>query len=484
MSSTGTATSAPASQLMPRLAEGAERGRTPTLSGWGRLPVPGREVCSEDLRRITEGAVLTRGLGRSYGDSALPPPGRLEVACSVLADRVLAFDPQGPWLRAEAGLSLDVLLDLLLPRGLWVPVVPGTRYVTLGGMVAADVHGKNHHVDGTVGRHVRALLLRLADGRLVECSRQLHPDLFCATLGGMGLTGHILEVEIDLVRVSSPWILGETERVADLDDFIVKLRQAAGQWPYTVGWIDCLSRGRRLGRGVLTSGRWAEPGEAPPRPPQPKRRLSVPFVLPGWVLSRPAVRAFNELYFRRAPRRKWRAILHPESFFHPLDAVRHWNRIYGPHGFTQFQCVLPEDERPGAARRFLEELTRRGGASFLCVIKDCGPQEEGLLSFPRRGLTLAVDLAVRPGIQELVDALNERVIAEGGRIYLAKDAFTRAEHFRAMEPRLAAFQAARDRWDPERRLASAQSVRLLGDAPRAAAAGSLESKTHFQREIA
>ena len=440
-----------------------KRTKVPTLAGWGRIPRPGRAVLSEDLPKITKGAVLTRGLGRSYGDSALPPPGRLDLPVSVMADRILAFDPDSGRLRAEAGLSLKALIRVFLPRGFWPPVVPGTQFVTLGGMVAADVHGKNHHVDGTFGRHVHSLLMRLADGRIVECSREENVELFLATLGGMGLIGHILEVEITLEQVPSPWILQESERVADIDEFVVKLREAAREWPFTVGWIDCISGGAALGRGALICGRWATAEEAPSKFPEPKHRVSVPFTFPSFALSRPTVRIFNELYFRRHPRTKRRSITHPESFFQPLDVVRHWNRIYGPRGFTQYQCVLPEGERPGTARRFLTELTKHGGASFLCVIKDCGPEGEGLLSFPRPGISIAVDLQVTPDTQAQTDALNELVLAEGGRIYLAKDAFTRPEHFRAMEPRLPAFEAARDRWDPNRRLASAQSVRVLGD---------------------
>lgn len=439
------------------------RKKEPTLAGWGRLGVPGREVLSEDLAAITRGAVLTRGLGRSYGDSSLPPPGCREVAASPLADRILSFDPASGRLRAEAGLSLEALIHTFLPRGFWPPGCPGTQYVTLGGMVAADVHGKGHHREGTFGAHVQGLTLRLADGRIVECSRGEHPDLFRATVGGMGLTGHILAVELTLTRVASPWIASESERIADVDRFIAALREAAESWPYTVGWIDCLARGRKLGRGILLKGRWAEPDEAPAEPPLPRRRLAVPWVLPGWVLSPLSVRLFNELYFRRHPRRPARRTVAPGPFFFPLDSLRHWNRIYGPRGLTQYQCVLPEGERPGAARRFLDELTRRGGASFLCVIKDCGAEGEGLLSFPRPGISIAVDLPVRPGTRELVDALNERVLAEGGRIYLAKDAFTRRERFRAMEgERLEAFEEVRRRWDAEGRLASAQSARLLG----------------------
>jgi FAD/FMN-containing dehydrogenase len=212
-------------------------------------------------------------------------------------------------------------------------------------------------------------------------------------------------------------------------------------------------------------GRWAAPEEAPARPPRPQARPAVPFELPGWVLNRWSVRAFNALYYRSHVPRFRRRRVDPEQFFYPLDAIAHWNRMYGPRGFTQYQCVLPEEAGRGAARRFLEVLTRWGGASMLCVIKDCGEQGEGLLSFPRRGISIALDIPVRDGTQALVDALNDLVIAEGGRIYLAKDQFTRAGHFRAMEPRLEEWMAIRRRWDPQCRIRSAQSVRLLGDRP-------------------
>jgi len=438
------------------------------LSGWGGAAVPGREVRSEDLATVARNRPLTRGLGRSYGDASLPPPGHTEVAGSALADRILAFDPASGRLTAEAGLTLAEILRLFLPRLFWVPSSPGTKFVTLGGMVASDVHGKSHHRDGTFGRHVEALTVLLGDGRIVRCCRDEHPDLFRATLGGMGLTGHILTVTCRLQRIPSPWILEESERIPDLDRFLEALPRAAADWPYTVGWIDGLSRGGRsgidrFGRGILMRGRWAEVGEAPADPPGLPRRLTVPFFFPGWALNRGTVAAFNELYYRRHPRRPRRRIVSPDSFFYPLDAIHHWNRIYGRRGFTQYQCVLPERERPGATGRFLDELARSGAASFLTVIKDCGPEGEGLLSFPRPGISIAADLPVRPGIRDLVDRLNERVLAEGGRIYLSKDTFTRREHFQAMEPRLPEFQRIRHRWDPEGRLGSALATRLLED---------------------
>jgi FAD/FMN-containing dehydrogenase len=433
------------------------------LSGWGGLAVPGREVRSEDLVSVARDATLTRGLGRSYGDSALPPPGVTTVAGSVRADRLLAFDPGSGLVRAEAGLSLRELIWTFLPRGHFPPVVPGTQYVTLGGMVAADVHGKGHHVDGTFGRHVTRLKLLAASGETVECSRELLPELFRATIGGMGLTGHILEVEFRLARVPSPWIAQEAFRVPDLDAFLAALAASASAWPFTVGWIDCLARGSRLGRGVMMRGRWADPAVAPAAAPRPLRRIAIPFYFPSWALGTVSVKLFNRVYAASYPSRPRASIVHPEKFFFPLDAILQWNRIYGRRGFTQFQCMLPEKERPGATRRFLTEVARRGGASFLAVIKDCGEEGEGLLSFPRTGVSVALDLPVRRGTRELVEALGEVVADEGGRVYLAKDAFLRADQFARMEPRLAEFNRLRDRWDPGRRLRSAQSVRLLGD---------------------
>ncbi|APR76785.1 putative oxidoreductase [Minicystis rosea] len=438
---------------------------TETLSGWGRLRAKGRQIVSEDLEHASEGAVLCRGLGRSYGDSAIPPPSRPVVLTTTLADRILTFDPTTGVLRAEAGMSIAQLNQRLLPYGFFVPVTPGTQFVTLGGAVAADVHGKNHHVDGCFGEHVRGLRMRLADGEIVSTSPAELPDLFWATVGGMGLTGHILEVELALRRVRSSWIRQHTERIDDIDAFVDALRRAARTSPFTVGWIDCLSRGAAMGRGILIAGDWADPADAPDlaRDAGPLGRIDLPIELPGFFLSRPVVRAFNAAYYWKHLPRTRSGIAHWETFFYPLDRIRHWNRMYGPRGFTQYQCVLPEKAGPSAVRRLLDVLTRRGGASFLCVIKDCGPEGHGLLSFPMQGTSIAFDIPMRDDTQALVDALNERVIAEGGRIYLAKDSFTRPEHFRAMDPRLSRFLEVRRRWDPEGRIKSAQSVRLFGD---------------------
>lgn len=431
------------------------------LEGWGRHPVvEAPERLGENLPRVVEGSTLSRGMGRSYGDASLPAPGGV-AAGTRLADRILGFaihEDHGV-LHAEAGLSLHDLTWIFLPRGFASPVMPGTAYITLGGMVAADVHGKEHHRSGTFGRHVERLRMRLVDGRELWVSREAEPELFRATLGGMGLTGHVLEVVVRLPRIPSPWVYQETEKVPNLEGFIAALDEAAENWPMTMGWIDCLKRGRAMGRGILFRGRWATAEDGPPKePPRATPRLTVPLDLPSFLLNRLSIRAFNELIYRKHWQRTTRAVVHPESFFHPLDKILRWNRGYGKKGFTQFQCVVPE--RAGA-RRVLEKLTELGAASFLCVIKDCGEEGEGLLSFPRAGTSIAVDIPVREETEQVVAALDEQVIAEGGRLYLAKDTFMSREHFEAMEgERLERFREIRRRWDPEGRLASVQSRRL------------------------
>ena len=441
----------------------AADGHGARIAGWGRVFYPGRIVETTDLVADSRDAVLMRGLGRSYGDSAIPPASRPVVVATPLANNLRSFDRTSGLLRAEAGLSLLELNRLFLHEGWFVPVTPGTQFVTLGGMVAADVHGKNHHVAGCFGEHVTALRMRVADGRIIECSPTLEPDLFWATIGGMGLTGHILEVEFQMKRIPTPWIMQETRRIPNIEAFVKGLKIAAKRWPMTVGWVDCLSRGEAMGRGILIAGRWAEPDEAPRKNPRWKNGPAIPFVFPQFALNPFSVRAFNTLYYGKHGARPHRGIVDPSTFFYPLDSVREWNRIYGPRGFTQYQCVLPEDGSCTVTRSFFDLLTRLGGASFLCVIKDCGPEGRGLLSFPMPGISIALDVPVRDSTQRLVDELNAFVIAARGRIYLAKDTFSRPEDFRAMEPRLDAWQAIRRQWDPECKIRSAQSIRLFGD---------------------
>jgi FAD/FMN-containing dehydrogenase len=455
---------AAATRALPSPGGSVERPRE--LAGWGRaVRVPAREIVSEDLAAITGDVPLTRGLGRSYGDASLPASAGARVASSRLADRILCFDQATGRLRAEAGLSLAALNRTSLSRRWFTPVSPGTQHVTLGGMVAADIHGKNHHVAGSFGEHVRGLRLRLADGRIIDCSAAHEPDLFRATIGGFGLTGHILEVELDLERIPTPWIRQRIERVAALEPLFERLVEASASSPFTVAWVDALARGRSFGRGVLIAGRWAAPDEAPAGSPGPRRALGLPLDLPALALNRLSVGLFNRLYLARA--RSGVSVVHPEAFFYPLDVVGDWYRAYGRSGFIQYQCVLPREAGPAAPVRFMRRVAELDADPYLCVVKDFGREGCGTIAFARPGTTVSLDIAFRgAATRRIVDALDGFVLDHGGRVYLAKDALTRAETFRAMEPRLAAWNAVRARVDPRGLLESALSRRLeLGVAP-------------------
>lgn len=437
------------------------QGAEAPLTGWGRHPVvQARALHSEDLQATSATAILSRGLGRAYADSALPPPEATRpVAVTPLADRILAWDPATGVLRAEAGLSLRALREIFLARGWFTPVSTGTGHVTLGGMVASDVHGKNHHVAGCFGRYVRALRIRTGDGRVLEATEREHEDLFFATQGGMGLTGHVLEVEVQLERVPSPWIYEQSERHDSLAGVIAALREAGKTWPMTVAWIDTSIRGARAGRGIVARGRWAEPGEAPEAPPKVKRSVRFPIDLPSGLVNPRTIGWANSFWYRMHGRRPKQHVVHPEKFFWPLDGIDAWNRAFGRRGFTQYQCVLPE---PGLYLELLEIFQRGGGCSFVTVFKDCGDAGPGHLSFPRPGTSLALDIPIFADgrTPRLCQALNDYVVNNGGRIYLAKDAFTNPEDFRRMYPRLPEWQAIRRRYDPEGRIDSAQARRL------------------------
>ena len=436
------------------------------VAGWGRHPVGRGRVDRSGHLAVPAGPepLIARGLGRAYGDAAMPAaPGGLVVECTR-ADRILAFDGDTGRLRCEAGLSLAEILRVFLPRGWFPSVTPGTKFVTVGACVACDVHGKNHHRDGSFGSFVDHIVLVTADGARVECGPDRERELFLATVGGMGLTGLIVEVTLRLRRVESPWIVLETVGVDGLEAMLAALKRSADDWPYTVGWIDCLARGREVGRGILMRGRHATAMEAAGRRLPRGLPLRVPVDAPEWLLNPLGMRWFNYLYSRLHGGALKRRVVSYDRFFYPLDSVGQWNRLYGRRGFLQYQCVLPRAAGAAPLAALLDRLGAAGAASFLAVIKDCGPASDAYLSFPMEGTTLALDLAYRGAATEaLIHELNAMVIAHRGRIYLAKDAVTRAEDFARMMPRLDEWRAVRDRWDPGHRFRSAQSVRLLGD---------------------
>jgi FAD/FMN-containing dehydrogenase len=431
------------------------------LSSWGGVPVvEGHELIGENLERCSESASLSRGLARSLGDASLPAAPGLSILSTRLGDLILEFDPENGRLLAEAGFSLRALNRVFWPRGWASPVYPGTQDVTLGGMVASDVHGKNHHVVGSFGNHVHSLRMRLPSGKVEKITPESHPALFDATIGGLGLTGHVLEVEFSLERISSPFIRAETEPAGDLTELLALLRAASSDWPFTVAWVDSSAPARRFGRGVVIRGRWAEPGAVQRRPRE--LRLSVPFRLPDWFLQSWSVRIFNRLYYWLNSRSSGSRLVDPARFFFPLDAIGHWYRLYGKKGYVQYQCVVTHERAEQTFRSLLGALRDHGAASPISVIKDCGPASRGMLSFAMSGLSLALDFPMNGSATRLLfRRLNEIVIEGGGRIYLSKDALSSAEQIRAMDPRIERFCAFREQIDPDRRINSALAERLL-----------------------
>ncbi len=435
--------------------------KSTALQGWGRSTLsPCLAARPERLRELRaaldtpEGRTLiAHGGGRSYGDAALNTDGAVVVTGRL--DRILAFDPATGELVAEPGVTFADLLAVFLPRGFVAPVSPGTAHVTLGGALANDVHGKNHHHAGSFGDHVLWFDLLLPDGRMQRVSEAEDPALFHATIGGIGLTGLIAAICLRLVPVPSNALAVRRRRVGDLDEFLAGFEAVSGA-TWSVGWIDALASGRSLGRGILET---AEPSPTGLPHTVPKSRR-FPVDAPGWLLNGMSVRAFNALYWRRVPAAGQEVTVPYRQFLYPLDAIEGWNRMYGKQGFRQFQCVVPPGPGVAALRRLLETVAAAGSASFLAVLKVMGPEGRGMLSFGMPGYSLALDIPARPGSEELFGRLERITRDAGGRIYLAKDSLLSAEAFAAMYPRADEFRAVRGRVDPDRRLGSDMARRL------------------------
>jgi FAD/FMN-containing dehydrogenase len=421
-----------------------------------------RAGVAETLAAKAAPTFIARGLGRSYGDAALNADGGVIVHDRI--DRMLDFDPARGVLQCEAGVSIADIIRGWLPRGWFPPVTPGTKFVTVGGAIAADVHGKNHHRDGTISAFVDELSLLTADGETLRCSRTERPDVFWATVGGMGLTGMILDARLRLRPVESAWLSVDYRKARDLDETLGVFASSDAGSQYSVAWIDCLARGRATGRAVIMHGDHASAaavraaGRAPFAIPR-RRGLSVPIDLPGIFLNPLTMRLFNAVYYAAHGDARAR-LVDFERFFYPLDGIAHWNRLYGRHGFAQYQVVLPPDEGPRGLRMLLERLSGSGRPSFLAVLKRLGPANAGLLSFPREGYTLALDLPARAGVADFLRELDRLVLARGGRVYLAKDATTTPHSLRAMYPRLDEFRAVKARLDPRGVLSSSLARRL------------------------
>lgn len=426
---------------------------TPELTRPGALDRLG------DLER----GVIARGLGRSYGDPAQNAGGTVVR----LDDDLIALDPVAGTVTTGAGVSLDTLLRHIVPHGWFVPVTPGTRFVTVGGCIASDVHGKGHHADGSFGSHVVAMTMLLADGSIRRITAESDPELWWATIGGMGLTGIIVDATFRLIPIETGHFLVDTERLPNLDALLERMEEADHQYRYSVAWVDMCATGASLGRAVLGRGNHASLNElrsydprlaANPLAFDPPLLPDVPRGVPN-LLNRVSVRAFNELWYRKTPR-EHHGIESITGFFHPLDMVGRWNRVYGRSGLLQYQFVVPF-EAVETLRTIMEKVARNGHASFVNVLKRLGAESGGLLSFPKPGWTLTLDLpAGVDGLGRLLHELDELVIGAGGRHYLAKDACSPPGVIRAGYPRFDEWRTIRRRVDPDGIWVSDQARRL------------------------
>lgn len=436
------------------------------LSGWGGFP---RHDCrlsrprsEEELRAlVADGRLIARGNGRAYGDAALSISNTVDMGGF---NRMLAFDPATGQIVVESGVLLADVIDAFLPRGWFPPVTPGTKFVTIGGMIAADVHGKNHHKHGSFGAFVDWIDLMGPDGTVLRCGPDQHPDLFRWTIGGMGLTGIMLRAAFRLQPVQSAWINQTTVPARNLAQAMA-LFEERQDTTYSVAWIDCLGSGASLGRSLLMFGEHAAREELPAdRQPSPfaipaKRRLTVPFDAPSFALNSLTVRAFNALYYHKGALSAGDSLVDWDSYFYPLDAILGWNRIYGRKGFTQFQCALPLESSERGLQALLTTTARHGLGSFLAVLKRFGPQSGGF-SFPMEGYTLALDFPATPKGLALLSELDRITVDHGGRFYLAKDARMTPATLRAADPRVEDFITMRKETRASGVFASAQSERL------------------------
>ncbi len=416
---------------------------------WGRYPKVEQKVVVphwlDQLPELLNGAqpFLGQGLGRSYGDVCLNDRGTL-LRLSALK-RLINFDPEEGLLTAESGFSLADIIEFAVPKGWFLPVSPGTKFVTLGGAIANDIHGKNHHCAGTFGVHVQSFRLLRSDGNLYDCSREKNSELFSATIGGLGLTGIILDCTVQLKRIHSALIDAEFLQFKGLDHFFELSKNSSQQFEYTVAWLDCVASGSNFGRGVFIRSNHAK-SNRPIVLPKKLPALPIPFDFPEWALNRLSISAFNSLYFHKQIKPEVAKQVGFDPFFYPLDGALNWNRIYGKRGFFQFQCVLPHSNGEESIKLMLKRVVEYGNASFLAVLKEFGDlPSPGMLSFPRPGVTLCLDFPQAGGSSlKLLNELEVLVNKFGGAMYAAKDALMSPESFKSHYPRWQEFLQQRD----------------------------------------
>jgi len=436
------------------------------IGNWGNYPIIESNeesfVFDEQLDALIKEKqpFIPRGNGRCYGDASLSE----RIISTLKYDKILSFDTEEGIFECQSGITLDQVLTVIVPAGWFLPVTPGTKFITLGGALGSDVHGKNHHVDGSISNHIIEFDLLLASGEPMTCSAETHPDLFEATLGGMGLTGLITRVKFRLKKIETSLIRQKQIKAANLQE-LIGLFDEYKDYTYSVAWIDCLKKGEHFGRSILVLGEHATLDEIsendrkyPLKLPKNKQ-IDFPVNLPSWVLNSFTVKAFNLLYYTKNFKREINNIVSYEPFFYPLDAVLHWNRMYGKSGFVQYQFVLPLNAKEGLIE-ILHRISDEGLGSFLAVLKVFGKQES-MISFPKEGYTLALDFPVRKGLLSFLDELDELVLKYKGRLYMSKDARMKPGMLVAGYPQLEKFKQIIKKYNPDGKIRSVQSDRLL-----------------------
>ena len=438
------------------------------VSNWGNFPSTEATVRSfatpEEAKQNmkTTAEFIPRGLGRCYGDSSL----NTNILSTLKFNRFLDFDREDGRLHCQSGLSLAEILEVIVPAGWFLPVTPGTKFVTLGGAIAADVHGKNHHGEGSFSHHVQFLRLLAPDGQIYNCSRTENADIFWATCGGMGLTGVILDAQFQLKKVETAYIYEESTKAKNVDE-LYKLFEGSAHFTYSVAWIDCLAKGNSLGKGILLNGEHAKLGDLKteqqmksPLVLPKKKKLIVPFKLPSFTINPLTVKAFNTLYYAKAKSGQHQHVIDYDTYFYPLDGILHWNRVYGKKGFAQYQFASPPKTSYDGMVKILEAISAAKMPSFVSVLKTFGPGETGMIGFPMEGYMLALDFPITNRLFPFLDKLDDIVLDCGGRLYLTKDSRMKPEMMTKGYPRLPEFLAVKSKLDGGKVMQSLQSKRV------------------------
>ena len=433
------------------------------ISNWGKYPEEEVNLIyfddKDELVAVNHSTdhIIARGNGRCYGDSSLGE----NVISTLKYDKILSFDEKEGVIECQAGIVFDDLLKVIVPRGWFLPVTPGTKFITLGGAVASDVHGKNHHKEGSFSEYILSMQILCSDDQLYECDRERNEDLFWATCGGMGLTGIITRVRFRLKPIETSYIQTLEIKAKNLDH-ILELFDEYSDYTYSVAWIDCLKSGKSLGRSILMLGEHATRDElkksGDPLKVHKTGKLNIPFNFPGFVLNKLSVKAFNALYYAKNFRKETRKTVHYDPFFYPLDHIHNWNRMYGKKGFLQYQFVVPFGSKEGL-KKIIEKIATKNLGSFLAVLKAFG-DETGMMSFPRPGYTLALDFPLKKGLLEFLDELDKLVHDYGGRVYLTKDARMSLETYWKTYPQTKEFQETLKKYNSSNKYQSSQSQRL------------------------